>query len=110
MSEALKILGQLSPSASALTDLYTVPSTFFSSISSIIICNHNSSIVINFRISVAIGGADDAPAQYLYYDLPLDSNDTFIATIGMSLGSGDKVRVYSDTANVSFNIFGVEVQ
>lgn len=108
MGEALKILGQLVPSINILSPLYVVPSSASASVSSLIICNQNT-IQILFRISVALGGAADDPKQYLYFDVPLDGNDTFIATIGLSLASNDVVRIQSDTDNVSFNISGVEV-
>jgi hypothetical protein len=29
--------------------------------------------------------------------------------LGLTLGAGDVVRVYTDTTNVSFSLFGVEV-
>lgn len=108
MTEILQVLGQLVPSANTLTPLYTVPGGISASVSSVIICNQTSSSIL-FRISVAVNGEADDPKQYLYFDLPLENNDTFIATVGISLASGDIVRVQSDTANVSFNIFGVEV-
>lgn len=109
MAETLRVLAQITPSANSLTALYTVPTLTSATISSILICNQNSSGSVIFRISVAISGAADDPKQYLYYDLPLSSNDTFIATIGVSLAAGDIVRVRADTTNVSFNVFGVEV-
>ena len=108
MTEILQVLGQIVPTANTLTTLYTVPGATSASVSSITICNQNL-VEVLFRISIAIGGISDDPKQYLYYDLPLDGNDTFIATIGISLGAADEVRVQSDTASVSFNIFGVEV-
>lgn len=109
MSEYFKILAQLNPSATLLTDLYTVPASTSASISSIVICNSNNTTTALFRISIAAGGAADNIKQYLYYDLPIAPNDTFIATIGVSLGTTDVIRVYSNTADLSFNIFGVEV-
>lgn len=108
MTEILQVLGQIVPIANTLTALYTVPSSTSASISSIIVCNQNNTIVL-FRIAVAVSGTVDSSKQYLYFDLPLDSNDTFIATVGISLATGDIVRVLSNTDNVSFNIFGVEV-
>ena len=109
MMETLKILGQLVPTPTVLSDLYVVPVSTMTSVSSIVICNQNSSLWVVFRISLAIGGEADAPSQYIYYDLPLDSNDTFIATIGVGLNAGDAVRVQSSGPNISFNLFGVEV-
>lgn len=108
MGQVLKILGQNSPAATTLTDLYTVPASTSVAASSIVVCNRNST-KIKFRISVAIGGAGDTGAQYLYFDVELLGNDTFVATIGITLAATDKVRVQSDTTLVSFNLFGAEV-
>jgi hypothetical protein len=110
MSDALKVLAQSQPAANTLTTIYTVPNTvdIGTTVSSIVICNTAATSDV-FRISIAIGGAADTPAQYIYYDLPMDGNDTFIATIGISLAEGDEIRVRSTTGNLSFNVFGVEV-
>lgn len=107
MADSLKVLGQSFPTPSVLTDLYTVPASTQTTISSIIVCNQHTDF-INFSISIAVAGIADDPKQYIYYNLPLDTNDTFIATIGLSLNSTDVVRVKTDNA-ASFNIFGVEV-
>ena len=107
--EALQVLGQVAPAATTLTALYTVPSSTAASISSIIVCNQNSSGTGAFRVSIAVGGAADDPKQYIYYDLPLISNDTFIATVGISLAAGDIVRVQASSANFSFSVYGVQV-
>ena len=60
------------------------------------------------RVSVSAAGASTANKDYIYYDLTIPAYDTFIATIGISLATTDKVRVYASTANVSFNLFGQE--
>ena len=109
MAESLKVLAQLVPSPTTLTNFYTVPAATTATASSFLVCNQNASVDIVFRLSVAVGGATDDPSQYLYFDLALGSNDTFVATIGISLGTGDVVRIQSSAANVSFNLFGVEV-
>ena len=106
MAEAQKILGQSSPSATTLTDVYTAPSAAV--VSSIVICNRGDADA-NVRVAVAVAGAADSSKQYLYYDLPVFAKDTFIATIGATLATTDVVRVYSDLATVSFSLFGVEI-
>ena len=108
MGETLKVLGQAAPAAVTLTALYTVPAATQTAVSTITVANQNNS-AIAFRISVAIGGAADTPAQYIYYDVTVAKKDSFVATIGLSLGAGDIIRVQTDTANVSFNAFGSEV-
>lgn len=108
MTDALKVLGQVVPSATILTTLYTVPSATQTSVSSIFVCNQSGANIL-FNISVAVNGAADNPKQYIYFQVPLDPNDSFVATVGLSLATGDIVRVLSDTGSVSFNLFGVEV-
>jgi len=108
VAEALKVLGQIAPGAASLTALYTVPGATSVTASTITVCNQNAT-KIKFRVSVAVAGAADAPKQYLFYDVTLLANSTFTATIGVTLAATDVVRVYSDTANTSFNLFGVEV-
>lgn len=108
MADTLKVLGQSALAATTLTDVYTVPSLTSATVSTITICNRGSTSC-TFRLSVAIAGASDTNSQYVYYDMPLPADDTFVATIGMTLGAADKIRAYASTANVSVNIFGVEV-
>jgi len=108
MGEALKVLGQSAPAATTLTALYTVPAATSVTASSLVVCNQNVA-KIKFRVSVAVAGAADAPKQYLYYDVEVLGKNSFTFTIGFTLAATDVVRVYSDTANTSFNLFGVEV-
>lgn len=102
-----KVLGQSKPLAAALTAMYTVPASTTTICSTITVCNQSATATA-FRISVAIGASADTPAQYLYYDVPIPGNETFAATMGISLNAGDVVRVYNTLATCSFNLFGVE--
>ena len=108
MANAYKILGQSKPSATTLTDAYTVPASTEAVISTITVCNQ-SATATSFRISVAPAGAGDTASQYIYYDVPISGNDTFAATLGISLAATDVVRVYNTLATLSFNITGVEI-
>lgn len=108
MAEILKILGQSAPGATTSTDAYTVPAATQTTVSSVVVCNR-AATAASFRISASIAGAVLANQQYLYYDQYVDGNSTFIATIGITLAATDKIRVYANTANLSFNVFGVEV-
>jgi len=107
MATAQKILGQSKPSATTLTDCYTVPALTQATVSTITVTNQ-SSVATAFRISVAVAGLADTPKQYLYYDIAIAGNDTFATTIGVTLGAADVIRVYNTLATLSFNIFGVE--
>lgn len=108
MAESLKILGQAALAAATLINIYTVPSGKSATISSIVLCNRTASVV-TCRIAIAQAGAVDDLKQYLYYDLELDANSSFVSTIGLTIGATDVIRAYSSAASVSVNIFGVEV-
>jgi len=108
MAEAFKILGQANPLAATLTDTYTVPAATEVTVSSIIVANR-SAVGVDFRISVAPGGAADSLEQYIYYDITIPAKDSFATTTGITLAPTDVVRVYAASASLSFTICGVEI-
>jgi hypothetical protein len=108
MANVYKILGQNSPSATTETALYTVPSSTSTVCSSIIVCNRGTTAT-TFRVSLSQAGASTASKDYIYYDVTVAGNDTFIATIGVTLATTDVVRVYSGNSNLSFQLFGTEI-
>lgn len=108
MTDTFKSLGQTNPSATTLTDSYTVPSSTSATVSSIVVTNR-SATATSFRISHALAGAADNNKQYLYYDTPIAGNDTLVVTLGATLATTDVIRVYATLATLSFNIYGVEV-
>jgi|ERR1700722_4319851 len=108
MTDTLKVLGQITPAATTITTLYTVPAATQTTTSSLIVCNLSVSTA-TFNISVAIGGASDTPAQYIYSGTSLDASDTFVAQLGLSLAATDVVRVFASATGLSFNLFGVEI-
>jgi hypothetical protein len=107
MAVVYKVLGQLNPSATALTTLYTVPSATSAVCSSITICNR-SATATSFRIAIRPAGAAISNEHYLYYDIALAGNDTFIATVGITLAETDEVSVYATLATLSFHLYGQE--
>lgn len=110
-TETYKVIAQNNPTASVLTDAYTcgaISATISATISSITVCN-TGSVQATFRIAVAIAGADDTKAQYILYDVTVNPKDTYVATIGMTLSSTDKIRIYASTSDLAFNFFGLEL-
>jgi len=107
MATTIKNLGQVAASATTETDLYTVPAETSTVCSSLVVCNRGTSAA-TFRISHAVGGGNTANKDYLYYNLDIPANDTFIATIGVTMAATDKIKVYASTANLSFNLYGQE--
>ena len=107
MATSTKVLGQSAPLAATLTTLYTVPGATKVTGTTILVCNR-SATPTSFRVSVVPAGAGDSVEQYIYYDVAIDGNDTFGATVGLTLEATDVVRVYATLATLSFNLFGIE--
>ena len=108
MPTAYKVLGQLEPSATTLSTLYTVPSATSTVISTITVCNRGTSAA-TYRIAVRPAGATLANEDYLAYDVAIAANDTTALTLGITLATTDVITVYTSTANFSFNVFGSEI-
>lgn len=108
MATTYKVLGQSNPAATTETVLYKVPNNTSAVASSIIICNR-AATQASFRVSIAVGGVTTSNKDYIYYNLLIGGNDTFIATIGVTLSTFDEVRVYATTTNFSFSLYGSEI-
>lgn len=108
MPTTYKVLGQIKPSATTDTTLYTVPSSTQSVCSTLSVCN-TASATATFRVRVKINNAADDDKQYLMFDTPIVAKDTLLLTFGATLGAGDVVRVYSSNGSISFQLFGSEI-
>lgn len=106
MAFAYKVLGQVAPSATTLTTLYTVPASTEAVASSLVACNRGASTTI--RVAVRPAGAAIDNKHYQLYDVTLPANDAIPLTLGITLEATDVVSVYAGTANVSFSLFGAE--
>ncbi len=73
-----------------------------------LIVSNISASAVTFRVAFSIAGATIANDHYLYYDLNLPANDTFVVS-GISMAATDVLRVYGSDANVQFNFVGVEI-
>jgi hypothetical protein len=108
MAATYKVLGQSAPSATTATTLYTVPSSTSSIVSTLTVCNRDSSSG-TFRIAVRPSGASLANQHYIVYDSTIAANDTVTFTLGITLATTDVITVYASSANISFNAFGSEL-
>lgn len=107
MATTRKVLGQVAPTAATDTTLYTAPAATSTVASSIVVCNQNITTQA-FRVAVRPGGASMASQHYVFYDVSVPPNDTFIATIGVTLAATDVVTVRADATGLSFSLFGEE--
>lgn len=108
MAVNYKILGQAIPAATTNTDLYTVPSSTQALISTLVVCNQANTSA-NFRIAAVPSGESLASKHYTNYDVAVGANDSINLTLGMSLGAGDVLKVYSSTNTISYTAFGSEI-
>ena len=104
---AKKVLGQVNPSATTATTLYTVPAAKSAVISTLTICNQAASTA-TFRIAVRPAGATLAAVHYVAYDVVVAASDTTALTLGITLATTDVVTVYASSATVSFHAYGDE--
>lgn len=90
--------------ATTLTDVFTQGRGGAVKLNSIVICNRGAATT--FRLSIAYGGAADDVSQYLYYDAPIDDNETIpIEWVkGKTLVWGDVIRAYAGTTDVTVQI------
>lgn len=108
MAITYKVLGQLNPSATTATTLYTTPAATQTVVSTITVCNQ-AATAATYRIAVRVGGAALAATQYVAYDVSLPANATDTLTLGLTLGAADIITVYASTATMSFGAFGSEI-
>jgi hypothetical protein len=108
MATTYKVLGQVAPSATTNTDLYTVGAGKSAVISTIAVCNR-ASTAATFRIAIRTGGAAISNEDYLAYDSTVAANDTTAFTLGVTLAATDVITVYSSTTTTSFSAFGSEI-
>jgi hypothetical protein len=105
---AYKVLGQLEPSATTETTLYTVPASTEAVCSTLSVCN-KAATAGSFRVRIKINNAADDDKQFVMYDAPIAAKDTLLLTFGATLGAGDVVVVYASSADLSFQLFGSEI-
>lgn len=104
LSSSGGLLAQVNPSATTLTDGYTVPTgkKFKGHVNVA-----NRSVATSLRISLAPNGAADNVVQYLVYDLPISANNVYDSS-EFEIDATDVVRVYATLATLTFTITGQE--
>lgn len=108
MATNYKVLGQVAPSATTATTVYTVPASTQTVVSTIFVCNRGTASA-TFRVAIRPDGAALANQHYLAYDVIIDGNALIPITTGITLGDTDVVTVYASSANLSFSAFGSEI-
>jgi len=108
MATTYKVLAQSAPSATTATDIYTVPTSTSTVISTIVVANRAASSA-TYRIAVRPDGETLATKHYIAYDVTVGASDSTTITLGVTMDADDVITVYASTANLSFNVFGSEI-
>jgi len=114
MPTTYKILGQTLPTANLLSNVYVVPTSTSAIVSTITICNQSSA---NANIDIMIRPINETLANkhYLIKGVTIPRADTMILSPGVTLNASVIVAVNNavasgeTAANVSFNVFGIEL-
>ncbi len=108
MATRYKVLGQVAPSATTNTTLYTVPALKETVVSTLVIANRSGANG-SYRVAVRPAGATLANEHYVAYDITVGGGDSTALTLGLTLATTDVITIYASTANLSFSLFGSEI-
>jgi len=109
MPTTYKILGQAAPSDTNNANLYTVPSSTSTVVSTLSIANVTANAV-TARVYARIAGATAAISNAILYDTTIPAYGTSFVTIGATLAATDVITVRSSTASaLTFTAFGSEI-
>ena len=107
-TETIKSASYLLPAANTLSTLYTVPSSTQAVVSTINVCN-TASADATYRIAIVPNGVSITNANYIVFNATILGNETIAFTQGITMDSGDLLRVFASTASVAFNAFKMEI-
>jgi hypothetical protein len=99
------VLGRVSLASTTLTTVYTVPAGTLTYANLNIANRTGASAAV--RVAVAQTAAAPLDGEYLEYDSYLAPNGILERT-GLVIDAGWSVVVYSDKANVSAQVYGIE--
>lgn len=111
MPTIYKVLAQSAPSSTSIANVYTVPSSTNTVISTLMICNR-ATVNASYNIAVVPGGAAIANQHYITFNSVVPANDSIALTVGMALAATDNIAVQANTTgvnNLGFTLFGTEL-
>jgi len=85
-----------------------VPSATATVVSTIVVANRAASPA-TYRIAVRPNGATLANQHYIAFDVTVGASDSTTLTLGITMDAADVITVFASTANLSFNVFGSEI-
>ena len=108
MAQTYRILGQISPTASSTSAVYTVPSGSSAVLSTIAVTNRSASAG-TYSIFLGQAGASPAASNQFAASVAVAANDTVALTLGVTLAATDVVNVQPSASTITFHAFGAEI-
>ena len=111
MAKTYKELANAAPAADTYTQLYQVPASTSTVLSTISVCNATASSR-TFRLGItesATAASAIALNEHFVYDTAVAANDTIMLTLGVTLSNQQKLIARSNSASVIFMAWGVEI-
>jgi hypothetical protein len=88
--------------------LYTVPEGAETTVTSLIVTNHDS-VERTYDIAIVPAGEELSLKHHIRWDMPVGSLDFDLNNAKITMSAGDKIYVFPSTINkVGFTAFGVE--
>lgn len=111
---AYKILGQTLPTANTLSNVYVSGASVSAILNTITICNQSAA---NANVDIVVRPINEALAtkHYIIKNIQIPRADSLIFSPGITIGSNvivacnNAVATGETAANVSFNVYGVEL-
>jgi hypothetical protein len=112
MANTYKILGQVNPSANTQSNVYVVPTATSAVINSVQIANQSTTNV-SYSLIVMPSAEFASPASngkyYLIRGSTMPAGDAATLTLSLTLPAGAILAANTNSANLSFSAFGVEI-
>ena len=111
MANALKILGQLNPTANTQGNVYVVPASTAAIVNNITVANQTAANV-SYSIIVMPSGSFSATAANTFFIVRggiVPASDTATLSLGVTLPAGAILAANTNSGSVSISAFGVEI-
>jgi hypothetical protein len=111
MANALKILGQLNPTANTQGNVYVVPASTAAIVNNITVANQTAANV-SYSIIVMPSGSFSATAANTFFIVRggiVPASDTATLSLGVTLPAGAILAANTNSGSLSISAFGVEI-
>lgn len=108
MATTYKILGQVSPTANTLSNVYVVPAATEGIVNSIIISNQTAS---NASFSIVVRPIDQSldSKHFIVRGCVVPASDTMTMTLSLTLPANTILAANTNSSSISFGAYGVEI-